>query len=1176
MSNNHFITTDDNSYNLKFLEKIDNDKQKLLLQRNLQIKDNHIFPIEPNRPGFSVVEIHNKLNDTIDDYGVAVYHPSIDNYGAILSYPDDIDQEDSLHISNKTSRMEVGDYFFCMCMFLPYTMRRTVNRVTWEVDNPQVAEIVEHNVLLCKATGTATVTVRSKANPQLTDSFTFEVVEAPTMEYPTKVNVDLVSLGITSGEVSDEVAKTNWTKMKEWLESYKDDVPREIIFPENTLIQVLLSYGQDGHQNFENIYLPSYCDINLNGSTIKVKKNNLLSYTLFRFGDTVSSAASSQPKEKPNGIECKWTRMRDGTITGEYGEKGSNSEIGYHEACLAFMYDYSERCGIQNMTVEKFPGFTIVSMKGLHSRPITLDPKSFVNGDLNPENGEQVYSNSCVVSNDFIDISFYKLRNQFDISSPYGYGGYLTGTRNYTVCFYDESKSFISSLVAARMCVNQEIPKNAKYVKFVFYCKSMPASVGNAMYIKDRYEPYRDYIIGCTLRGNKSCAFAPAGGSHFRILNNTFIDNGKQTPACDVDYEDGWQLQGYNDVWKGNTMHKHIILCAGKGFIFVENTFINKGHFWIYGGTDSCAIIKNIMKNNPSRSQFNCGVLGVFSGNDCENMSITCEGKYRTDPFVIENNKKGLNTNITADKPIEDDITFSDRSTIKNCYYRNCTITCDLLNIEGQCTFENVTFKMKYDSEIQLSYESVMILFKDCKFECRMDTVPEGQIPYCRFYGIGGASCYYKNCTFNHNYHIRDGYGWQKVNMIYDNCEFKGSEKPLRTIESFGGHFLFKNCIFNQHRFKMSENRIDGGLIEFVNCRYIEKPGVPNFFIPEGNCTATKPTFVKLANSPTLMENYEIAMGNRIVLFENDSTIEPVHPIEGFEISNMNIYKGKNSYVIKPTYIPENCTQKDFILESSKPDVVEVRGKQLYGKTLGDSVITIKSVDNELITKTFTVNVIDNDKVGDHTNLNLVTELDSSTIDQANNLWKDKLKHNDFRLTGFTYDGENDGVVNGGVKFTRGRFSQSVNGIKLTNEPFTLECIFEISDMTKAMTQFILSSEKKQGMCLGIKKNKEFGFSFISNAENFISNVVPEVGKKYHMCVTVQPKLVNYYIDGVLLYTSNDSRRANDNTALFVGGIDTISESLEGIVYKFRFYDRALTHDEVVRNYTGVDPNVGV
>lgn len=854
--NNNFLETN-TDFNLDFFHRITDETDRVYIGRNLKIVEGgkNIKPINTDLPGFSPLVLKNKLGGKIDSYSFASYEVPMKNYGFKLNFPDEVEEESALFISNKIKKLEVGDYYFMMCCFLPYSMRRSSQKVIYESSDTSKAEFISHNIFLCKDIGEVTISVKSISNPEITDSFTLNIEKSNSIKYDKKEQFIPTDIGISIGDVDDEIAKNNFKLLKNFLESKIDIEPTELIFPEGITIQILQPSDED------KIFLPSNLDVNMNGSTIKEKVNEYLKYDTFVFGDY-------SDKLKPECIRCCTnTRFRNGFIIGEYGEKKSNAEIGYHEGCKAFHFDYAIRCGLDNMTIRNYPGFTITSTKGLHSNPISLKPDLFVSGKLNMKTGKVEYSTESIITNDYVDITQFK-RNQFDISSPYGYGGYITGTRHFNICFYNENKEFISGLECARMCLNQFIPENSKYVKIEFFTKAMPVIEGNSMYMKDREEPYRCFIKNCIIKDNKSCGFAPAGGSFFRIEGNIWSGNDKQGPACDCDYEDGWQLQGYCDVWKNNTFNSKttLIICSGKGFIILDNDFNNS--YCFYNGLESMAFLNNRINNTKEDNRHDSSFYNSIENNTYTNSQVTCNSRYRSDIFILKNNKLIGRSKLNIAKAISEDTIIGDGIRITHNMYENCTITFNGASYMIDDTFKNVTFKIESEKVIQLDGQSYgsenSLLFYKCNFNPgdNGNTKSELSTTY-------GTNIYFKDCIFNIHPKFTDHHGNFLPKLTFENCTFNFYIENRETIYvAGGGHYIFKDCKFNN--FRLYTDTFKGALCEFIGCSYTNDDGDLPFFTGRAWRDDLPWTFIKLVDSESLT-GYEMFFDNVKIIDRNDN-----------------------------------------------------------------------------------------------------------------------------------------------------------------------------------------------------------------------------------------------------------------------------------------------------------------
>lgn len=81
-------------------------------------------------------------------------------------------------------------------------------------------------------------------------------------------------------------------------------------------------------------------------------------------------------------------------------------------------------------------------------------------------------------------------------------------------------------------------------------------------------------------------------------------------------------------------------------------------------------------------------------------------------------------------------------------------------------------------------------------------------------------------------------------------------------------------------------------------------------------------------------------------------TIKPIL-VEKISYNDLDLGIGR-SIIIEPSFFPSDCTHKDITLESSDPLIVEAKNNEIISKSLGEVLITIKSVDG--IEEKFKVN----------------------------------------------------------------------------------------------------------------------------------------------------------------------------------------------------------------------------
>lgn len=252
------------------------------------------------------------------------------------------------------------------------------------------------------------------------------------------------------------------------------------------------------------------------------------------------------------------------------------------------------------------------------------------NDDVNIENAYRTI--------DFIDIS--DLGNTIGLGNMQGFQGYLyMSARIYHIFFFNEEKTFISSL---KNCIQyQEYikPSNAKYCKIVFFQSTMPTSSDpdfkSIAHLYTLAQPKHTLFKNCSFKYAVMTGISPQGGINTILDNCLFEDNGSADPYAHIDWEDGRNhIQGhvvknctFNRI--NNTFRCGITAPAGRDIVF-RNNEVNNGSFSFSSETQNARIYKNIFNNvNISlASKTDCAFCGNISstnfttGNVLEGMQI--------------------------------------------------------------------------------------------------------------------------------------------------------------------------------------------------------------------------------------------------------------------------------------------------------------------------------------------------------------------------------------------------------------------------------------------------------------------------------------------------------------------------------------------------------------------------
>lgn len=140
----------------------------------------------------------------------------------------------------------------------------------------------------------------------------------------------------------------------------------------------------------------------------------------------------------------------------------------------------------------------------------------------------------------------------------------------------------------------------------------------------------------------------------------------------------------------------------------------------------------------------------------------------------------------------------------------------------------------------------------------------------------------------------------------------------------------------------------------------------------------------------------------------------------------------------------------------------------------------------------------------------------------------------------------------------------------MLTKDFTIEFDFTATGFGGANWDwlFVLGSEGTHDIGLGLALGDEGATKVFNPGLNKYSRDTEgtlELNKEYHVSVTVEDGLTNFYVDNVLLYSKN-SHLTENPTSLSIGNISTNSKDLSAKIGNFTIYNKAL--NAVERTYT--------
>ncbi|SHH95206.1 right-handed parallel beta-helix repeat-containing protein, partial [Clostridium grantii] len=251
-----------------------------------------------------------------------------------------------------------------------------------------------------------------------------------------------------------------------------------------------------------------------------------------------------------------------------------------HEWGCGIVFKGGKDLEMDNITVTNVTGYGIYTESGTNSNRFdAVYTKNVVSGSIS-ESGIMIESNKNSRTKEVYNIS--KCGEQFELGYTLGYQGYpYLKNKEYTSYFYDENMNFVEK----KDCIQfkkVDIPKEAKYVHFVFPQDKVESNLGYCAWISN-FKPPRNVILhDCIIKENRSLGLAFCGGQQWTIENNIFEGNGGNAPSFAVNFEDGWELM-QDVIFKNNKFidnDRDLVVCAGDNLKFEENKFTERVLIW--------------------------------------------------------------------------------------------------------------------------------------------------------------------------------------------------------------------------------------------------------------------------------------------------------------------------------------------------------------------------------------------------------------------------------------------------------------------------------------------------------------------------------------------------------------------------------------------------------------------
>lgn len=574
---------------------------------------------ESLNPGYVKVDTHGKLTgvysgttqvsitSTYEDKEIINYIPVTVGTNTI-SPPAATRTITGISINRKPeTSLEVGETFLAMATTLPFDVFND-NYVIWQSSDSEVCT-VNFGVLEPLKPGTAVITAYD-ASKTYSASFTVTVVAAPvtTIQESEIYNVPLATYNIQS-DLTNPAATT--TGIQAALDYAKTQGYKKIVFP----------YGRyavtpdSGKDSMGTIYLPSDMIVDFSNSRIEIAANTKTTnggYSIFVF-------------EK-----VRYTKLTRAHI---YGEADRFPTVTVpDEASMSVMIKDAYKSGIESCTVSKSVGFNIATHSNRIAEGELGRHPSKDNWEAGGIDDAGVLDNS-VTTNIWRNKTYLNvgnLKETYQLGYTQGYFGYpYLRSRLYSIYFYDASYNFVTAHKYNLQFYNYKSPANVRYAKIVIYQEAAPTNhdtdFSAVAMLRSWTMPTSCYIRDCVIEDNKSTGIAMTGGQGWIVENNRFARNAGRMPACDIDWEDGWEAS-QGDICRGNTFTSGSgIIVSGVCNIAIYDNIFNYSHLHVWERTANWKAYNNTFsgKGNNRNLTIGCQADSYFARNVLQNVTYS-------------------------------------------------------------------------------------------------------------------------------------------------------------------------------------------------------------------------------------------------------------------------------------------------------------------------------------------------------------------------------------------------------------------------------------------------------------------------------------------------------------------------------------------------------------------------
>lgn len=671
----------------------------------------------------------------------------------------------------------------------------------------------------------------------------------------------------------------------------------------------------------------SFMTLNLNGSILKVRDNNLEIYSIVKFDNVMFSRITNG---KILGDRDSHTYTSDG-VGSDTHEGGIG--INVHRNCRYISVD--------NLEISYTTGDAIVSGGTFPSLAVQLRQMQCEQGcysltDGNPiSDGSRIRFISKIMMNDPEIIS----AGTWGVYGS-GYGGLGSDitSDHYDVIYYKSDNTFHSSIEKVQFFDDLDVPVGASYAKISLYQDIIPTDVNNTLWVRCNSHPEKIFFERLNLHHCRRQGMS-LSGKYIYIRDSEIHHIGGNTfqtgtdPQGGIDIEDGYDLNQhfyiernhFHDNWgydlvitngkymhiNGNRFNK-----VGKYISVAMNAPIDRSFFinnFIHQGQVNIGGEFIVSKNHFYGANCSFGDADIFKkygrsielkDNIFHNCGVTINQAV---PYtIIVDNCKFLNdkTKLSTFKSIIASVTVKNEPQI----FRNCTFDGEDVsypiynpnNTKSGWIFDNISFK---NITKNISFPPSTI--RNCKF------IDITNISFSTSAAINDGDieilgCWIKSIDQNNALFIISNAKSFKV----EDCYIEKKDSSLFIIQNISDRFILKgntlrypNAIFTNRNLFEIQSSFSGTLILVENNNIYSSLTRP-FFL---NSTVNIPQFIvrnNVLNGFVVNRNKEIFQNNFV-----GGIIDPYYkvttiPTSGYYSLGQEI---KNSSPISGGYLGWIC-----------------------------------------------------------------------------------------------------------------------------------------------------------------------------------------------------------------------------------------------------------------------------